>query len=47
MAGTDLYTLMRLGGWTSLRMVEKYASISADHSAMLHGELPDCPNLRR
>ena len=31
MAGTDLYTLMRLGGWTSMRMVERYAAVSADH----------------
>ena len=32
MSGMDLYTLMRLGGWTSLRMVERYASISAEHA---------------
>ena len=31
MAGTDLYTLMRLGGWRSLRMVERYASVTGDH----------------
>ena len=31
MAGTDLRTLMELGGWASLRMVQKYASVSADH----------------
>jgi integrase len=33
MAGTDLYTLMRLGGWSSLKMVERYASVTADHMA--------------
>lgn len=32
MSGMDLYTLMRLGGWASLRMVERYASISAEHA---------------
>ena len=32
MSGMDLYTLMRLGGWNSLRMVERYASISAEHA---------------
>ena len=31
MAGVDLYTLMRLGGWSSLQMVQRYASVSADH----------------
>jgi integrase len=31
MAGTDFYTLMKLGGWSSLRMVERYAAVSAEH----------------
>ena len=31
MSGMDLYTLMQLGGWSSLRMVERYASVTADH----------------
>ncbi len=31
MAGVDLYTLMRLGGWSSLKMVERYAGVTADH----------------
>ena len=31
MGGTDFYTLMRLGGWSSLKMVERYASVSAEH----------------
>lgn len=33
MAGVDLYTLMRLGGWRSLRMVERYAAITGEHMA--------------
>lgn len=33
MAGTDLETLRRLGGWSSLRMVQRYASVSIDHMA--------------
>ncbi len=32
MQGVDLYTIMRAGGWSSLRMVERYASITAEHS---------------
>ena len=31
MSGMDLYTLMRLGGWSTLRMVERYASVSGEH----------------
>ena len=31
MSGADLYTLMRLGGWQSLAMVERYAAVSAEH----------------
>ena len=31
MGGTDLVTLMQLGGWSSLRMVEKYASVTGEH----------------
>lgn len=31
MGGVDLYTLMRLGGWASLKMVERYAAVSAEH----------------
>ncbi len=33
MAGVDLFTLMRLGGWSSLRMVEIYASVTSAHLA--------------
>lgn len=31
MAGVDLITLMRLGGWTSLRMVQRYAAVDTNH----------------
>jgi len=33
MAGGDLRTLMDLGGWSSLRMVQRYAWITPDHAA--------------
>lgn len=33
MAGVDLRTLMQLGGWSSLRMVERYAQVSDLHMA--------------
>ena len=33
MGGMDLYTLRVLGGWSSLRMVERYASVTAGHLA--------------
>lgn len=33
MSGCDLYTLMKLGGWSSLRMVERYAAVSGEHMA--------------
>jgi integrase len=31
MKGTDLRTLMDLGGWASLRMVQRYTAVSSDH----------------
>ncbi len=31
MAGTDLETLRRMGGWKSLEMVQRYAAVSDDH----------------
>ena len=31
LAGVDLVTLMELGGWSSLSMVQRYATIRADH----------------
>lgn len=31
MSGADLFTLMRLGGWSSLSMVQRYAAVSAEH----------------
>ena len=39
MSGMDLYTLMRIGGWTSLRMVERYSSISAEHAREAMGRV--------
>lgn len=33
MCGIDLPTLQQLGGWKSLRMVMRYAAVSADHMA--------------
>jgi integrase len=33
MSGIDLETLRLEGGWASLRMVEKYATVSAEHRA--------------
>ncbi len=31
MAGIDLITIMRLGGWKSLRMVQRYAAVDTNH----------------
>ncbi|WP_257538991.1 site-specific integrase [Sphingobium sp. CFD-1] len=31
MAGIDLITIMHMGGWKSLRMVQRYASVGNDH----------------
>lgn len=31
MSGCDLFTLMRLGGWSSLAMVQRYAAVSSEH----------------
>lgn len=31
MAGIDLLTIMRLGGWKSLRMVQRYAAVDTVH----------------
>jgi integrase len=33
MAGTDLRTLQTMGGWASLRMLERYSAVSAEHQA--------------
>lgn len=33
MSGCDLTTLMRLGGWASPRMVQRYVALSVDHMA--------------
>lgn len=31
MAGIDLITIMNMGGWKSLRMVQRYSSVSVDY----------------
>ena len=31
MAGTDVRTIQELGGWRSIKMVERYAHLSDDH----------------
>ncbi|UXC89700.1 MULTISPECIES: hypothetical protein [Sphingobium] len=31
MAGIDLITIMNMGGWKSLGMVQRYSSVSVDH----------------
>lgn len=31
MGGVDLFTLMKLGGWASLAMVERYGAVNASH----------------
>ncbi|WP_197687373.1 tyrosine-type recombinase/integrase [Acetobacter sp. A11-2] len=31
MSGCDLFTLMKLGGWSSLQMVQRYAAVNSDH----------------
>ncbi len=33
MSGVDFETLKRMGGWASLRMVERYAAVSDDRMA--------------
>jgi integrase len=33
MSGVDLPTIQRMGGWASLRMVERYAAVSTEHMA--------------
>jgi len=33
MAGTDPLTLMQLGGWRSIKMVQRYTHLSAAHLA--------------
>jgi hypothetical protein len=31
MAGIDLVTIMRMGGWKSLRMLQRYAAVDVTH----------------
>ena len=39
MGGADTQTLMRLGGWASPRMVQRYAALSGEHMADAIGRL--------
>jgi integrase len=39
MAGIDLETIRQEGGWKSLRMVERYATVSAEHRAKAMAKL--------
>jgi integrase len=39
MAGIDLETIKQEGGWKSLRMVERYATVSAEHRTHAMGKL--------
>ena len=45
MAGIDLITIMNMGGWKSLRMVQRYSSVSVDHARIsllvLFGQPPN------
>ncbi|HXV25936.1 MAG TPA: tyrosine-type recombinase/integrase [Alphaproteobacteria bacterium] len=47
MSGMDLLTLRRLGGWRSLRMVERYADVSVEHmaEAIARVKAPDKKNV--
>lgn len=39
MSGCDITTLMRLGGWSSPRMVQRYAAVSSQHLSDVIGKL--------
>jgi integrase len=39
MSGMDLYTLMKLGGWSTLAMVQRYATVDASHMRSSIGRL--------
>jgi hypothetical protein len=39
MEGIDLETIRRMGGWKSLRMVERYAAVSTGHMDAAVAEL--------
>jgi len=44
MAGVDLFTLMKIGGWSSLAMVERYAGVSATHLRDAIRKIEPLPN---
>ena len=39
MAGIDLETIRQEGGWKSLRMIERHATVSAEHRAKAMAKL--------
>jgi hypothetical protein len=39
MAGIDLETIRQEGGWKSLRMIERYAAVSAEHRSRVMAKL--------
>ena len=39
MAGVDLRTIQELGGWKSLKMVERYSHLSPSHKAEAVGKI--------
>jgi integrase len=45
MAGVDLRTIQELGGWRSLKMVERYAHLSPSHKAEAVARLDNSPTL--
>jgi site-specific recombinase XerD len=45
MAGVDLRTIQELGGWRSLKMVERYAHLSPSHKAQAVERLAKFPTL--
>lgn len=45
MAGVDLRTIQELGGWRSLKMVERYAHLSPSHKAEAVERLANFPTL--
>ena len=41
MKGVDLITIKKLGGWKSLRMVERYATVGTEHEAEMMARVAD------
>lgn len=45
MAGVDLRAVQELGGWKSLRMVERYGHLAPDHLRAAGKPRPSCTTL--